>query len=158
MTTAATTAVMVGDVGVAATTEPRVGRRLEQAGIVIVLVVGAVLMWTAVPAMWLWLAGRFSRVSQSDMSSLAIVIIGMPSTMVALGAALGRLDRRYMRRFGPTETRVIGARWMRSLRGGHDEEPVTLFDKIMIVNIAAALLTLAVWFLLFSHGSQAPRI
>ncbi|MEH3052863.1 MAG: hypothetical protein PGN13_02505 [Patulibacter minatonensis] len=133
-------------------------RRLEQAGIVLVLVVGAVLMWTAVPALWLWLAGRFSRVSQSDMSSLAIVIVGMPSTMIAVGAALGRLDRRYMVRFGPTDTHVVGARWMRSLRGGHEDEPVTLFDKIMIVNIALALLTLATWFVLFSHGSQAPRI
>ncbi|MDQ8045127.1 MAG: hypothetical protein REI11_11005, partial [Patulibacter sp.] len=76
-----------------------------------------------------------------------------------VGMALGRVERRYADRFnakaGP---RVVGARWLHSLRGGSEQEPATILDKILIVNIAMAIVTATVWFALFSHGSQALRL
>jgi hypothetical protein len=133
-----------------------VTRRLEKSILIVVMCAGCLLMWTAVPAAWLWIAGRFARVSQSEMSSFAILYAGTTASMTLVGMVLGRIDRRYTARFEPAmETRVTGARWLHSLRGGRDEEPVTPLDKIMIVNVALALLTALVWFALFSHGSQA---
>lgn len=133
-------------------------RRLEQTVLIAAMSAGCLLMWTAVPAAWIWIAGRYSRVSQSEMSSIAILFVGFPATMVAIGLVLGRLDDRYSRRFGAAPGgHVAGARWLHSLRGGHDDEPATALDKILIINVALALLALLVWFALFSQGSQAPR-
>lgn len=119
---------------------------------------GGLLMWTAVPAAWLWFAGRFARVTESDMSSFAMLYAGTSTSMYAVGVGLGRLEARYAERFdveaGP---RIAGAAWLRSLRGDTPNEPPTVLDKILIVNIAMALLTITVWFVFFSHGSQAPR-
>jgi len=125
---------------------------------ILVMSLGGLLMWTAVPAVWLWVAGRYARVSQSDMSSFALLFVGMPATMTVIGLGLGRLERRYADRFDVTDGRRIpGARWLQSLRGDTPDEPATVLDKIMIVNVALALIAFTVWFVLLSHGSQAPR-
>lgn len=133
-------------------------RRLEQRGLILVMVVASVLMWTAVPAAWLWIASRFSSVSRSDMTSIVLVLTGIPATMVMVGLGLGHVERRYLERFGNTRSsRVIGARWLHSLRGGNEAEPATALDKIMIVNVVLALTTATIWFFFFSGGSQRPH-
>ncbi len=133
-------------------------RRTEQGGLICAMAVASFLMWTAVPAMWLWIGGRFSSVSRSDMSSMVIVLTGIPATMILIGLGLGRLERRYLERFGGEgATRVVGARWLRSLRGSDEPEAVTVLDKIMVVNVALAVATVSIWFFFFSGGSQAPR-
>jgi hypothetical protein len=125
---------------------------------IVAMSLGGLLMWTAIPAVWLLIAGRYSRVSQSDMTSFALLFSGIPATMYAAAVGLGRLERRYEDRFethaGP---RFVGARWLQSLRGDAQRERVTVLDKILVVNVVLALIALAVWFALFSHGSQAPH-
>ncbi|MDO9356942.1 MAG: hypothetical protein Q7T55_24810 [Solirubrobacteraceae bacterium] len=132
--------------------------RIEKLALISAMVLGGLLMWTAVPAAWLWIAGRYSRVSQSEMSSLVMLNVGIPATMYAVGLGLGRLERRYASRFDvETGPRVVGARWLHSLRGDTPDDPPTVLDKILIVNVALAILTVTIWFVLFSHGSQAPH-
>lgn len=132
--------------------------RIEKSALVVAMSLGGLLMWTAVPAAWLWIAGRYARVSQSDMSSFALLFVGIPATMLAIGMGLGRLERRYTDRFDVRSgRRIVGARWLHSLRGGRDEEPATMLDKILIVNVGLALITVTVLVALFSHGSQVPR-
>lgn len=134
-------------------------RRIEKPLLILAMCLGGLLIWTAVPAVWLWIAGRYARVSQSDMSSLALVYAGTPTSMFAVGRGLGRLERRYAERFNPgAGRRVVGAAWLQSLRGGKEDEPATILDKILIVNVALAVIVITVWFALFSHGSQAPHI
>jgi len=135
-----------------------VPRRIEKPALILAMSLGGLLMWTAVPAAWVWVAGRYARVSQNDMASLVLLLIGMPATMVAFGMGLGRLERRYADRFDvKTGPRIVGARWLHSLRGDTQDEPATVLDKILIINVVLALIAFAVWFALFSHGSQAPR-
>ncbi|MDQ8045126.1 MAG: hypothetical protein REI11_11000 [Patulibacter sp.] len=74
-------------------------RRIEKPLLILAMCLGGLLMWTAVPAAWLWIAGRYARVSQSDMSSFAVLYAGTPTTMLAVGMALGRVERRYADRF-----------------------------------------------------------
>ena len=133
-------------------------QRIEKPALILAMCVGGLLMWTAVPAAWLWFAGRFARVTRSDMSSFALLYFGTSVTMYAVGLGLGRIERRYADRFnieaGP---RIVGARWLHSLRGDAQDEPATILDKILIINVALALTSATIWFALFSHGSQAPR-
>jgi hypothetical protein len=136
----------------------RLTERIEKPALIFAMSLGGLLMWTLVPAVWVWIGGRYARVSQSDMSSFALLFVGIPATMFVVGKGLGRLQRRYADRFDvETGHRTVGARWLHSLRGDSEDEPVTVLDKIMIINVALALIALTAWFVLFSHGSQAPH-
>lgn len=134
-------------------------RRIEKLALILAMSFGVLLLWTAVPAAWMWIAGRYSRVSQSDMSSFVVLYTGIPATMCVVGKGLSRLERRYADNFGAQAgPRIVGARWLRSLRGDSEDEPATVLDKILIVNVALALIVFVVWFVLFSGGDQAPRV
>ncbi|MBO9532174.1 MAG: hypothetical protein J7513_04270 [Solirubrobacteraceae bacterium] len=139
------------------TASPR-GSRFEQIALIAAMFVGSVLMWAGAPAFWLWLAGQFSKVSSSGMNQYLMVIVGIPVSMVIIGKGLARLDHRYTNRFGnPTETHFAAARWLRSARGGGEEEPPSMLDKVLVVAVGMALLAVGIWFVFFSAGSQGPH-
>lgn len=56
--------------------------RIEKPALIVAMSLGVLIMWTAVPA-----AGRYARVSQSDMSSFVMLYVGIPATMVGIGLA-----------------------------------------------------------------------
>jgi hypothetical protein len=122
---------------------------------------GSVMMWLGAPALWLWVAGRSSKVTASTMGQMVMVLIGIPVTMVLIGLVLARIDVRYTDRFGtPPSGARSPARWLQSMRGarGHDEDdPPTMLDKVMIISISLALLCDGIYFVFFSAGSQAPH-
>jgi hypothetical protein len=132
------------------------GQRFHQLALILGMFLGSVAMWAGSPAFWLWLAGRFSKVSQSQMNMLLMVIIGIPVTMVMIGKVLSRLDHRYTHAFGtPQDTNFAAARWLRSVRGGGEFEQPTMLDKVLVVAVAMAFLAVGTWFVFFSHGSQS---
>lgn len=134
------------------------GQRLHQASLVTAMFVGANAIWAGAPALWLWLAGRTGKVSESQMGALVMVIVGIPATMIFIGKILARLDHRYTTYFGQaSETNIAAARWLRSVRGGGEEEPPTMLDKVLVIAVAFGLLAVGAWFVFFSAGSQAPR-
>jgi hypothetical protein len=134
------------------------GQRVHQGLLVLAMFLGSLAMWAGSPALWLYLAGRFSKVSTSSMGTFLMVIIGIPVTMVLIGKVLARLDAVYTERFGRTQnTRNSAARWLHSARGGSQEEPPSMLDKVLVVAVAMAMITTSVWYVFLSHGSQAPH-
>lgn len=132
--------------------------RIEQGLLVGAMFVGSIGMWAGAPAFWLWLAGRSGKVSESAFGAFVMVIIGIPVTMVIIGKFLTRLDTRYTDRFGRHETRRISAaRWLHSMRGGGEQVPPSMLDKVLVMSVALAFAAFGLWFVLFSHGSQAVR-
>lgn len=132
------------------------GRHLEQVALILVMFIASIVMWTGAPALWLWLAGRYSRVSQSDMNSLLLVLVGIPTTMVLIGKLLSWIDGVYTAHFGTRdETHIAPARWLHSLRGGRETEPLTMLDRVLVFSVALALLAGLLWFAFLSQGSQA---
>lgn len=131
-------------------------RRLLQVTLVLTMLIGSIVMWTLIPALWLWIAGRYARVSQSEMNSIAIIVVGIPVTMVVAGKLLSRLDNRYTARFGLSGDRhILHPAWLVSLRDGRDKEPLTMLDRVLVISVALAMLAGAIWLLLYSHGTQA---
>lgn len=130
-------------------------RRLEQLALVLSMFLGSIAMWLGSPVLWLWLAGRSSKVSSTAMTSLLMVLIGIPVTMVLIGKLLSRIDHRYTDTFG---TSVSGqrspARWLHSMRGGSVVEQPTMLDKVMVLSVGLALLLVGIYFVFFSAGTQ----
>lgn len=131
------------------------GQRLHQMALILAMFLGSVAMWAGSPALWLYLAGRSGKVSESQMGAFLMVIIGIPVTMILIGKLLTRLDARYTDHFGQaSETKIAAARWLRSVRGGGEEEQPTMLDKVLVVAVGLAFLAVGIWFVFFSAGSQ----
>lgn len=133
----------------------RRGGRLQQLALIIAMAVGSVAMWAGSPALWIWIASNMSSVSQTAMSSLLMVLIGIPVTMVIIGKGLAKLDSRYSAVYGKHHggRGAYAARWLHSARGGGDEDPPTMLDKVMVVSVGLALLLVGIWFVFFSGGA-----
>lgn len=127
------------------------GSRIQQFALVATMFIGSIGMWLGAPALWLWLAGRNSAVSQTAMGSLVIILIGIPITMIAIGKLLTRIDDRYTAKFGRGEALNERARWLHGVRG--DGEEASMLDKIMVASIGLAFLAVGIWFIFFSGGS-----
>lgn len=133
-------------------------RRLLQMTLVVTMLIGSIVMWTLIPAAWLWIAGRFAKVSQSEMNSMVLVLVGIPVTMILAGKVLSRLDHRYTDRFGLSgEQHILHPAWLVSLRDGRDKEPLTMLDRILVISVMLALLVGLLWVVLYSDGTQAFR-
>lgn len=134
----------------------RQGSRIEQIGLIGVLFLGSIGMWLGAPALWLWLAGRGSAVSQTAMGSLVLILIGIPLTMIGIGKVLARVDDRYTARFGRGEGLNERARWLHGVRG--DGQEPSMLDKVMVASIGLLFLALGIWFLFFSGGTANRNV
>jgi hypothetical protein len=131
-------------------------RRLEQFSLVVLMFVGSIGMWLGSPVLWIWLAGRTSKISTTAMGSLLMILIGIPVTMYLIGKFLARLDARYTGSFGTTVSSTRSpARWLHSMRGGKTVEQPTMLDKVMVLSVSLALLVVGTWYIFFSGGSAA---
>lgn len=131
-------------------------RRMLGALLIGLMAVGSVLLWIGIPLGWLYLASRVAGSSQPSMGPYAMVLVGIPATMIAMGKLLAVLDRTYGRVTGTAAQTRVQAPWHRSLRG--DRRPVrrrSVLDVVMVCSVALAVVCLAVWFFLFA-GSSLP--
>jgi hypothetical protein len=124
--------------------------------LVVLMGVGSVLMWLALPAFLVWVASKASKSSQITFASVLIVVIGLPLGMAVIGRALGSLDRVYARLRGTADERPRQPAWLRSMRGERGStRRGGVLDRVMVISVALALALFAVWFFGFA-GSSLP--
>jgi hypothetical protein len=131
-------------------------RRLLGALLIALMAVGSVVLWIGIPVGWLYLASQLVDSSQPAMGPYALVIVGIPATMVVVGKLLAALDRLYGRVAGTAPPARVPLPWHRSLRcDRHAPRQGSVLDVVMVCSVALALLCFAVWFFVFA-GSSLP--
>jgi hypothetical protein len=75
-------------------------RRVLGALLIGLMGIGSVGLWIGVPLGWLYLVSRLVDSSRPAMGPYALVIVGIPLTMVVVGKLLAALDRLYGRVVG----------------------------------------------------------
>lgn len=124
--------------------------------LILLMAVGSIAMWVAVPVFWLWLASKLQEGSQPSLGPYLIVIAGIPVSMVVIGKLLARLDRLYAAVLGAPRQQRIQASWQKSMRGERGStRQRTVLDSVMIVSVGLALVAFGVWFFGFA-GSSLP--
>jgi hypothetical protein len=141
----------------AAQTPPRQRVTLPAAALIAVMAFGSVLMWIGLPLGWLWLGSRLQGGSSNpSMGAYALVIAGLPLSMVAIGKLLAKLDRFYARVTHAEIDQRPRRPWLKSMRGergsGHRR---TVLDVVMVASVSIAGIALLVWFFGFA-GSSLP--
>jgi len=124
--------------------------------LIVLMALGSIAMWVAVPVGWLWLASRLQDGSEPGLAPYLVVIAGIPLSMLLIGKLLARLDRAYGRVTGATPATRVRAPWLRSMRGERDSgRPRTVLDVVMVISVAIALVAFGIWFFGFA-GSSLP--
>jgi hypothetical protein len=129
---------------------------LAAAGLVVVMVLGSLVLWLAVPVAWLWLASHIDRSLDASLKAYVVIAIGVPATMLAMFVLLRRLDLVHQRLTGSAPSKRLAPAWRRSLSEERDlHAPTSALDIILAGTAIAALIALVVWFFFFA-GSSLP--
>jgi hypothetical protein len=129
---------------------------LAAAGLIVLMVLGSLMLWLAVPVAWLWVASHIDDSLEASFKAYAAVAIGVPATMLIMFALLRRLDDAHQRLTGVVETKKLAPAWRRSLSEERDlHAPTSALDIILAGTAIAAAIALAIWFFFFA-GSSLP--
>jgi hypothetical protein len=132
------------------------GKRLAQAGLVTVMVLGGLMLWFGNPVLWLWIGSQMSENQSASMGPYAVVAIGIVASTILVSLGLARVHRRYQEVSGHVPTVRVRLPWMRSVRGEEDSRPeVTVLDVVVVTTALLGLLSALVWFVAFA-GSPLP--
>jgi hypothetical protein len=132
------------------------GKKLSQAGLVGLMVVGGLMLWFGNPVLWLWIGSQMAETQRASMGPYAVVALGIVASTVLVSWLLMRIHRRYQDVSGYTPTVRVRLPWMRSLRGESDSRPeVTVLDVVVVTTALLGLLVALVWFVAFA-GSPLP--
>jgi hypothetical protein len=130
------------------------GRKLAQAALVAVMVLGGLMLWFGNPVVWLWIGSQMSENQRASMGPYAVIGIIVSTILVSLG--LARVHRRYQEVSGHIPMVRVRLPWMRSVRGEEDSRPeVTVLDVVVVTTALLGLMAALVWFLGFA-GSPLP--
>jgi hypothetical protein len=124
--------------------------------LILLMAIGSVVLWIAVPLGWIWLASNIVDSSEPSLTPYVMVLVGIPLTMVVVGKGLAQLNRVYGEVTGTTPTVRVVLPWHRSMRGERDAgHPRTVLDVVMVCSVTVALVLFGLWFFLFA-GSSIP--
>ena len=122
--------------------------RLKAIGIVTLLAVGSLALWTAIPAGWLWVVRELDPAS----ARYLVAITGCVATMAGTAVLLYRLEAVYEAMRG---TRHEGGppSWLRAVNDdGAAARRMSLLDVMLVASAVVALIALVVWWALLADN------
>jgi cytochrome b len=135
-----------------------VGARLQRAGLLALMAVVAVNIWTGSPVFALWVGSRVVGEGSLTMGAVAVVVGCMIATSIVLIKLLGVLGERHDRLLGLPPAPRRQQPWMRSLSGERPSEQrrrahVSALDVVLVATVLVAAVAFEVWFFFFSGSS-----
>jgi hypothetical protein len=134
-----------------------------KAGLIALMVAGALSMWIVNPAVWLLITARLQSSTQPTMGPYALMLLGIVLTCVALGKGISAVHRHYERITGTIPTIHLVLPWRRSLRGGRSQMretdgrlPTNALDVIMVISVVLAVLAFTTWY--FVANPTPPNV
>ncbi len=122
-------------------------------GLITLMAIGSVMMWIGAPVGWIYIVAQLSESSQVRMTTIVVILIGIPATMFFIGKALGRLNDKYGELTESPNDVQTRAPWMRSMRDERDlHRPRTVLDVVMVLSVGVAFSLFGIWFMFFAEG------
>ena len=134
------------------------GRDLAALALIVVMVVGSLTLWLAVPLAWLWGASKLNQSLDPAFGAYVAIAVGIPATMLMLFMLLRRVDAAHQALTGGmSDVKPVPPPWRRSMRDERNmHAPTSALDIILVATAIAAGLVLLVWFV-FLAGSPLPQ-
>jgi hypothetical protein len=117
-------------------------------------------IWMGAPVLALWIGSQVVAKRTLSMAAIGVVVVVLAVLELGLALVLTWLNNVYDELIGRPRIERR-ATWLRSMRAeaeGHISQRVgiTMLEKIVMINVYIAVITLLVWFFLFA-GSPLPR-
>jgi hypothetical protein len=117
-------------------------------------------IWLGAPVLALWVGSQVVATRTLSMAAVGVVVVTLAVVEFVLVVGLTWLNNVYDEITGRPRTERR-ATWLRSMRAeseGHVSQRVgiTMLERIVMVNVYIAVITLVIWFFL-SAGSPLPR-
>jgi hypothetical protein len=128
-----------------------VQEKSAKAGLIALMVLGALMLWIGSPVVWLWIGSQVTTSHQAGMGPYMLVGTGILVSTVLVALCLARINRLYEHVSGQAATVRVRLPWLRSLRD--ERAPVTritVLDLILVSTAVTAIITASVWFFLFA--------
>jgi hypothetical protein len=130
-------------------------RKAAVAGLLVAMAFGSVALWTAVPVAVLWVFSQLSASSGQLSAGICLAVaVGVPAVITLGALGLARLEHVYMRMTGASARPRVVRGWRRSLSDSDALGPASVLEKLMVVSVLLALVSLATWFAF--AGSSLP--
>jgi hypothetical protein len=118
-------------------------------------------IWTGAPLFALWVGSQFTSRHTLSMAAVGIVVVVLAVVEFALALLLTWLNNTYDEITGRPRVERR-ARWLRSMRAEDEgyvsqRAGITTLERIVMVNVYVAVLTLVVWYVFFA-GAPSPTI
>jgi len=132
-------------------------RRLHVVALIALMALGSVTIWIGLPIAWLWIGSQVQGSSTTpSFGAYALVVLGLPLSVVVVAKGLASLDRAYDRVTGAEPEERQQRAWLRSMRGERAaRRRFRVLDVVMLSSVSLALAALAFWFF-FLAGSSLP--
>jgi hypothetical protein len=132
-------------------------RRLHAVTLIALMAIGSVTIWIGLPIAWLWIASQVQGGSSTpSFTAYALVVIGLPLSVVVVAKGLASLDRTYERVTDAEPEERQQRAWLKSMRGERGaRRRYHVLDVVMLSSVSLALAVLGFWFF-FLAGSSLP--
>ncbi len=117
-------------------------------------------IWTGAPLLALWVGSHVSNDAVLSMKAVFVVVLVLAALVFAMALALTWLSNTYDELVGREQTERRSP-WLRSMRAEAEAHissrvGVTLLERIVMISVYLAVITLLVWFVFFA-GSSLPN-
>ncbi len=137
-------------------TTQKVGRNLAATIIVVLMVIAALSMWTAIPLGWVWVGSQVSNGQAPSGGPYMVVLVGIVVSILLISWILGRLNRVYMHLTGTNSSEPVRPAWLKSLRDSEQKHYPTVLETVIVTSVVLAILSMTAWFFLLA-GSPLPN-
>ena len=129
--------------------------RLERVGLVCLMVLLTLNIWTGGPLLALWIGSRVQGSGPPSMAAVGAAAVSLGVVSYVLVRALARLDALYGRLTGRRSSVSRHVPWLRSMRGErpHTQKHVSELSALEITLIAMVVIVVVlfeVWFFFYS--------
>jgi hypothetical protein len=133
-----------------------IGNKLTALVLILLMIVGSLVLWIAIPVGWIVLASHLTSSSSPTLGPYLLILFGIPISMFLFGRFLYRLNTLYGDVTGTAPHVQVRSAWLKSMRAERGStRPRTVLDVVMIASVTTAGLIFLVWFFFFA-GSSLP--
>ena len=127
------------------------GRSVAASLVFVAMLVAALALWTAMPLTWVYIASKVSHTQFPAEAPYAVVIVGLITSIIIVGALIGRLNRLYVGITGTNRLAPMRPAWMRSMRDSSAvSSNTTVVEAVLMGSVLLAALALSTWFFLLA--------
>jgi hypothetical protein len=128
-----------------------VQEKSAKAGLIALMVLGALMLWVGSPVIWLWIGSHVTESQQAGTGPYILVGTGILVSTILVALFLARVNRVYERVSGQDTTVTFRLPWLRSLRDDRAQVTrITILDLILVTTAVTAIITAVLWFFILA--------